>query len=295
MSSLLAGLTGMLPGGSTTTAAATDPSSSGTSYLKTLLAGGIQLPWYAHIFLTGILPFLTLIPYVGPMFFSAFSLLGTNGANLLASNSMGWAAAKAASNFMCRMLADVLTVALPGAAWMPVLHAILYYGNPWVVFDMLQVWNPDFVKQGYKIPFWDKQVNPVLTGAKPAPTKKDIGGALLGSDGKPAVDGLGVPTGEKAYGWIGAVFWGACIVLAFPYVSSVISALPPSMQAKALPFTNMITTVVGGFAAVAGGGIGTFVLIPNMISGAQSQFASLMSGGGGRNKRVVAATQSYLL
>ena len=240
----------------------------------------MQIPWYAHLFLTGLFPFLTMIPYVGPMFFAAFTLLGSNGVNLLASNTMGWAAAKAASNLMCRMLADVLTVAFPGKIWMSALRAILYYGNPWVVFDMLQVWNPNFVTEGYKIPFWNKQVNPVLAAANPRPTMKDIGGPLVDSAGKPVVGADGKPTGEKAYGWIGAIFWGAVIVLAFPYVSSIISALPPEMQAKALPFTNLITTVIGGFAAVAGGGIGTFVLLPNMISGAQSQFTSLMTGGG---------------
>ena len=279
-------LSSFLPGsGSSSTAAATNPGSSGTSYLRTLIAGGMQIPWYAHIFLTGILPFLSMIPFIGPFFFSAFTLLGSNGMNLLASNSMSWAAAKAASNLMCRMIADVMTVKFPGKPWMPYLRAILYYANPWVVFDMSQVFNPNFVNEGYKIPFWDKKVNATLAATNPAPTMKDIGGVLLDAKGKPVVGEDGKPTGEKAYGWIGAAFWGAVIVLAFPYVSTIISALPPEMQAKALPFTNLITTVIGGFAAVAGGGIGTFVLIPNMISGAQSQITALMSGGGGGDQK----------
>ena len=315
----LQGLAGSIPGVSTLTgtkgAAAADPAASGESAAKGFFSKGVNLPWWAHIFLTGIAPLMILIPYVGPVLFSLPFTFGSYGINLLASNSMGWAAAKAASQMACNLLADILQVYFSGRWWLPIVQSILQYANPWFVFDILQVWNPNFAKEGYKIPFWNKQVNSTLEANK-LRTERDIGWPVVStldtksqavtyqddegnpipytvnSAGKPVFNGkvLTNPGPVKLdatmlpfvkYGWMGAIAFGACIVLLLPALYTMAETFPPEIQAKMVPVLNTIFTLGGAVTAIAGGGLGTFVLLPKLGSILQTNMTSIFAGGGG--------------
>lgn len=130
------------------------------------------IPLWAHKLLTGIFPFaafqplFSLIPGVGPfyqalcaMLFSAFYTLGSNGANLLVSGSMGWGAMKAGSSLLLKGLYFLLSKSYPGQWWLPHLNAFIKYAHPWYTFDIIQVYSPSFSRQGYKLPFVNKFLN----------------------------------------------------------------------------------------------------------------------------------------
>lgn len=238
----------------------TPPSTSG---FQQFFSKGFLIPWWAHIFLTGIAPLLLLVPYIGPSVFTFPYTFGVNGINLLATHSMGWGAAKAAFNLMCSTLAKILAIYLPGW-WTPFLNGILHYANPWFVFDILQVYNPKFKTEGYKIPFWNKQTNSVLE-SKGTRATADIG--YTDKDGK------------VSFGLMSTIPIAAMIALLLPAFYTMSANFPPEIAAKMNPVLDMITTIGGGIAGVAGGGIGTFVLLPNLISTVQSQFTTLMAGG----------------
>jgi hypothetical protein len=261
---------------------ATPAPASGQSFLSK----GFKLPWWAHIFLTGIFPLLVLIPYVGPTIFTFPYTFGVFGINLLASNSMTWAAAKAGFHLACQAMAEMIAVQSTGQWWLPALRAILYYANPWFVFDIVQVFNPEFVKQGYKIPFANMQTDSSLNPASTKPlTESHIGYTVDMSanriDYAETLDKKGVQkTGyTTSYGKMSTIPIAASIALILPAMYTMSSFFPPALQAKINPVLSTIVTVGGGITAVAGGGIGSFVLLPNLIGSVQTGITGLMAGG----------------
>jgi hypothetical protein len=215
----------------------------------------------------------------------------------------------------CNLLADLLQVYFGGRWWLPVVQSILQYANPWFVFDILQVWNPNFVKEGYKIPFWNKQVNSTLEANK-LRTERDIGwpvvskldsksqaiayqneegnpityavnsagkasfnGKLLSNPGPVNLDATMLPFVK--YGWMGAIAFGACLVLVLPALYTMAETFPPEIQAKMVPVLNTVFTLGGAVTAIAGGGLGTFVLLPKLGSILQANMTSVFAGGGG--------------
>jgi hypothetical protein len=239
------------------------PGATPATGLSGFLSKGFNAPWWLHIFITGIAPLLVLVPFVGPTIFTFPYTFGVNGINLLASNSMGWAAAKAALNFMCQTMSQLLSIYLPGW-WSPYLKAILYYANPWFVFDILQVYNPKFKDEGYKIPFWNKQTDSVL---EKKGKRKNVN------------IGFTDASGVVSYGLMGAIPIGAMAVLLLPAFYTMSANFPPELSAKMNPVLDMITSVGTAIAGIAGGGIGTFVLLPKLMSSLQTGTASIMSGG----------------
>ena len=252
------GATSVLPKGLAPT-----PTPAPATGIKGFLSKGFAVPWWLHIFITGIAPLLVLLPYVGPAVFTFPYTFGVNGINLLATNSMGWAAAKAGVNFMCQTISAVLALHLPGW-WTPYLKAILYYANPWFVFDILQVYNPKFKDEGYKIPFWNKQTDSVLE-KKGKRTNANVGYTDL--------------SGTTTYGLMGAIPIGAMLVLLLPAFYTMSANFPPELSAKMNPILDSITSVGGAVAGIAGGGIGSFVLLPKLISSLQTSASSIMAGG----------------
>lgn len=145
-------------------------SEGGKQYIQGIFNQPLSL--ITHRVLTGIFPFaalqpfVSLIPGVGPIYqivcailFSAFYTLGSNGANLLVSGSMGWAVAKAGSTQLLKGLYFLLSKMYPGQTWLPYLKAFVNYANPWFTFDIVQTYSPNFAREGYKLPFLNKYVN----------------------------------------------------------------------------------------------------------------------------------------
>jgi len=257
-----------------------DPAAAGTSSTRTMLEKGFTLPWWVHIFLTGIAPFMIVKPFLPQSVQSILALIftfphtfGVNGLNLIASNSAMWAAAKLSVNYICQTLADVITIKFAGKWWVPCIKAVLYYANPWYVFDMLQIWNPKFATEGYKIPFWNKPTNSNIEKNK-ALKRGDIGFKEVTTD---------ATTKQKkstvTYGLAGLVFDVAALALFLPAFYTFCDNLPPEMQAKLRPFLDMFFTIGGGLTALAGGGVGTFVLLPKLIESMQGNVTQLMAGG----------------
>jgi len=143
---------------------------AGKNYVQGIFNNPI--PLWQHKLLTGIFPFaalqplVSLIPGAGPFYqavcavvFSAFYILGSNGANLLVSGSMGWAAMKFGSNQLLKGLYFLLTKMYPGQWWLIYVKSFITYANPWFTFDILQTYSPEFSRQGYKLPFVNKFLN----------------------------------------------------------------------------------------------------------------------------------------
>jgi len=143
---------------------------AGKSYVQGIF--NKPIPLWAHRLLTGIFPFaafqplFALIPGLGPLYqaisamvFSAFYTLGSNGANLLVSGSMGWAGAKFGSNQLLKGLYFLLSKSYPGQWWLPYVKSFIKYANPWFTFDIVQTYSPHFSREGYKLPFINKFLN----------------------------------------------------------------------------------------------------------------------------------------
>jgi hypothetical protein len=231
-------------------------------------------PWQWHILLTGIAPFMLIIPFLPTSIQSILVCIfviphtwGVNGVNLVASNSSFWALGKAAFNMLCIGLYDIMAIYFAGQWWLPALKALLRYANPWYVFDMIQVFHPKFKDIGYKIPFLNKRAN----------TNKEKGAKLVTGDigyiqrGSSGADTITYGSFYKAA--------GAAAVFLFPALYTLFDNLPPELKGKVQPLLDSVVSVGSIITAVAGGGIGTFVLLPQLATGLQGNFAKLMAGG----------------
>ena len=238
-------------------------------------------PWQWHILLTGIAPFMLIIPFLPTSIQSILVCIfviphtwGVNGVNLVASNSSFWALGKAAFNMLCIGLYDIMAIYFAGQWWLPALKALLRYANPWYVFDMIQVFNPKFKDIGYKIPFLNKRAN----------TNKEKGAKLVTGDigyiqrGSSGADTTTYGSFYKAA--------GAAAVFLLPALYTLFDNLPPELKGKVQPLLDSVVSVGSIITAVAGGGIGTFILLPQLATSFQGNFAKLMAGGseeGGAN------------
>lgn len=189
---------------------------AGKAYVQGIFKG--PLPLWAHKLLTGIFPFaafqpiVNLIPGLGPLYqavcavlFSAFYTLGSNGANLLVSGSMGWGGMKFASNQMLKGLYFLLSKKYPGQWWLPYLKSFIKYANPWFTFDILQTYSPRFSREGYKLPFLNKFLNSTIAENEVTKLANKLKVNQLDADGNVILtvepDENGVPryvTGEDA-------------------------------------------------------------------------------------------------
>ena len=263
---------------------------TGTSAAKSLFSRGVNIPKWVHYLLTGILPGAVAIPFVGPVIFSFPFTFGTNGLNLLASNSMSWAAGKLFFNMMCQLFYKVLAAHFALNWWLPVAKFILNYANPWYTYDIMRVYSPDFDVEGYKVPFMNMLTSSDLA-ANRRPTEKDIGYQPLNSQGNPLLDSAGEPI--RYYGWMGAVAFGAMLALFIPAFSTFTAVLPPDIQAKINPWLNFLMTTIGAIAAVGGGGITSVVLLPKMIGAVQSSFTTATAATGREQGGGASSTEPY--
>jgi len=321
MASLLTSGLGALPtsvgAAATTLGAATGivPPAPPT-YIKGSLSWPV--PSWMHTFLTGIVPFLPFIPYVGPAFFSLFSTFGANGANLLLTNSMGWALAKAGFNYACRGAYFFIALAFPGRWWLPYLKGMLYYANPWYVFDQIQRNSDLFATEGYKIPFANMYLNEtikarqdimawnaaerikIMHGGKPDPlypkcfakplTKEDIGfnepevdlsGNIqfdISGNTKFALDASG--NRIACYGFMTPMKMGMMLMFIYPWLIEMSSLFPPEVQAIFDPWVSWGLTAVGGITALATTlTVGSIYAAPGAISTVVGLFPKMNGGG----------------
>lgn len=318
-------------GSSSSSTAAQDPGSSGQSAIKNVFNQPIPL-WAQKFVLSGLFPFgffqplLANVPVLGNIYtiFHAtignfFNTLGMNGANLLVSGSMAWAAAKFGSNFLCQGAYTLIASANPGQWWLPYLKSFLYFANPWFTFDIVQSYNPNFREEGYKIPFvgmflnskistnqtiveWNKgqRVNkqigkevspdyPKRLGA--ALTKNDIGfvPSTVDVSGNTILDENGNPVLQKdanglfayTYGYMTAILFGLMIPYLLLWYMQFIVLMPPAIQAQIDPFFGWGITVLGAVMGLVGTfAAGTFLAAPAAFSQLTKLLPSPQGGGG---------------
>ena len=212
MASVIAGLFKKVTSGGTPSAAET-----GGSYVQGILKSGFPVGWAGLLVLAGIIP-------IAP-----FSFLGYAGVNLMVTGSIAWAAVKAAVQGACVMASLMIKAYYPGY-W---FWAMILTFNPWYIYDIVQLFNPAFPTEGFKIPF--------------------IGKAI------------GRTTATLNIGVIAAM---VAILSAGGY--SLLEYIPPEFVASAKPALQMIFTIIGGGTALAGGGIGAYMMLPSLMSSLSS-------------------------
>ena len=300
---------------------AANAGATGNTFVKGYFSQPV--PLWVQTFLTGIAPFLTLIPYVGPVFFSLFSTFGANGANLLLSGSMGWAIAKFGFNMACRGAYLLITLGFPGRWWLPYIKSFLYYANPWYVFDIVQRYSESFAEEGYKIPFANMYLNAnikenqdikawnaaqrvkILFGDAPDPAypkclakpliKSDIGfkephvdlsgNIKIDLSGNPllSMDASGNPI--IRYGYMSPMLFGMMLLYIWPWLTEMSSLFPPTVQAIFDPWVSFGISLLGGvMALVTALGAGSLYAAPGALSELGKLFPS-MSGGGKPSKK----------
>jgi hypothetical protein len=166
------------------------------------------------------------------------SYLGYGGLNLWAVGSLKYCAMKAALQAFCTMAQTFITAYYP-KLWF--LGFLLAY-NPWYVFDILQLFSPTFAQEGFKLPFFNTKVS---TSANPS------------------------------VGKVTAPILAAAIALLCSGAYSLLSYFPESIQKAWKPVMNMVFLAIGGVTALAGGGLGGVVVIPQILSALKGESKAL--------------------
>lgn len=170
--------------------------------------------------------------------FPPLSYLGNGGMNLWAVGSMKYCALKAGVQAFCSLAYNFIMAKYPKFWYV----AYFFSFSPWYIFDIIQLFSPAFEKEGFKVPFFN---TPVSTAPNPAVGK------------------LTVPL----------------IVAAFALLSSgsygLLSLFPDSVQKAWKPVMNMVFLSIGGVTALAGGGISSVVVLPQILSSLKGETAVL--------------------
>lgn len=166
------------------------------------------------------------------------SYLGYGGLNLWAVGSLKYCAMKAGLQAFCSMAQTFVTAYYP-KLWF--LGYLLAY-NPWYVFDILQLFSPTFAQEGFKVPFFNTKVS---TSATPSAGK------------------------------VTAPILAAAIALLCSGAYNLLSYFPESIQKAWKPAMNMVFLAIGGVTALAGGGIGGVVVLPQIMSALKGESKSL--------------------
>jgi hypothetical protein len=165
-----------------------------------------------------------------------FSFWGYGAVNLMVAGSKGWAALKAALQMAFVLANKFLGAYYPKLWWVGWLLVL----NPWYVFDIVQLFSPTFESEGFKVPFYGEQIRP--------------------EDGVYKLNGIvmGIMIGLFSLGGV-----------------SLLSYLPPQVVGAAKPTIELIFKVIGGLTAVAGGGLGAYVLLPQLLSSVKSDVGAV--------------------
>lgn len=219
MASLLGGL---LP---PVTAAGTQ--AAGQTWIKSLFTTGIPIGWIGLFILAGGVP-------IAP-----FSFWGYGGLNLAAKGALGWAAAKGASQAASGFAATTIEAYYP--RFWPYAWLLKY--SPWYIFDIVQLFNPNFATEGFVIPFLNRKVG--TTGE---------GGSLT------------------------AVVITMAIALFSFGGYSLMQWLPAGLTKTAKPIMETIFLGIGSVTALAGGGLGAYVALPQVLSAVKGNLGEISAG-----------------
>ena len=215
-------------------------SGSWTDYFKNLAYVGTPISWFVLLIFAGVIPF-------APM-----SFLGYAGANLMISGSPGWAAAKAGVQLASYLSGQFLVAYFP-ELWP--ISTILYY-SPWYIFDIVQMFDPDFQYLGFRTPFFTKS---------------------LGSNFNPAAG---------TFGSITLIHVFVVILIMSLGGFTLVNMLPEEITRGFKPLLKTLFKAVAGLTGLLGGGMAAFTAMPGMFSamrgGAVQEGGSAVQDGGGK-------------
>jgi hypothetical protein len=215
-------------------------SGSWTEYFKNLAYVGTPVSWFVVLIFAGIIP-------VAPM-----SFLGYAGANLMISGSPGWAAAKAGVQVASYLAGQFLAAYFP-ELWF--VSMILSY-SPWYIFDIVQMFDPEFQYLGFRTPFFTKS---------------------LGSTFNPAAG---------TFGSITLIHVFVVILIMSLGGFTLVNMLPEEITRGFKPLLKTIFKAVAGITGLVGGGLAAFTAMPSMFSamkgGAVQEGGSAVQEGGGK-------------
>ncbi len=180
-----------------------------------------------------------------------FSFWGYGAVNLMVAGSKGWAAAKAALQMAFVLGNKFLGAYYPKLWWVGWLLVL----NPWYVFDLVQLFSPTFESEGFKVPFYGEQIRP--------------------EDGVYKLNGIVI---------------GIMIALLSMGGLSLLSYLPPQVVGSAKPALELAFKVIGGVTAVAGGGMGAYILLPQLLSSAKGDVAAVKAAAAAATPAAAPAT-----
>lgn len=207
----------------------------GQSKVTKFLMEGFSIPWLVLLVLSG-------FPPVPPI-----SFWGYGGVNLMVAGSKTWAAAKAALQLAFVGASNFISAYYPGLRW---INWILWL-NPWFVFDLVQLFSPTFNTEGFKVPFIGK---PVVDWESAAKTQDKLGNEI------------------RLFRLNGIVI-GIMLALFSLGGFSLLSILPPAVAGAAEPALKLAFKIIGGIAAVGGGGLG-MMLLPQLLSSVKGDVAA---------------------
>lgn len=172
-----------------------------------------DLKWFGLFLLAGGIPFPPI------------SHLGYGAMNLWAVGSMTYFGMKAGLQAILVVAGMFIKAYYPSLWWLRYLIVL----NPWYVFDIIQLFDPEFEKKGFRVPFLHTPIGHGGTGKMTPALATAIMGLL----------------GTGAY--------------------SLMDFLPPEIRVTYKPILDNIFLVVGATTALAGGGIGTMLVIPKIM------------------------------
>jgi hypothetical protein len=281
--------------------------SGGVSVIKKFFDAGFPLDWWHHVVFTGIIPGIMILPYFLSQFYTStqttgmgivvaiisgiFGIpftFGSNGIHFLVSNSMTWAAVTLVLNMGFVFFGQLLTYSNFGSwsLFFKFYGAIFQFANPFFVFNILQVFNPNFYNEKYKWPFLNKYLSSIVDSkgkliAGKVHTANDIGYIPLNPVTKEPLKDTVTGRYIRQYGKMGAMSIGACILLLIPAFSTIMKDLPAPWQASIANSLGSAFSALTVIAAVFGGGGGIFALTKLSSLVPSSTPAPAQRGGGG--------------
>jgi hypothetical protein len=186
-------------------------------------------------YFTGKASWFGLFLLAGGFPFPPMSYLGLGGLNLWAAGSMTYFAMKAGLQAVLTVANMFIEAYYPNLWWLGYLLVL----NPWYVFDIVQMFSPAFAAEGFKVPF------------------------------------LHTPIGRGGTGQMSVAIWAAAIALLCSGAYSFLNFLPPQLKATYKPILNTVFLGMGAVTALAGGSIGSMVVLPQIMTSIKANISEV--------------------
>jgi hypothetical protein len=215
-----------------------------TDYFKNLTYVGIPVSWFVVLIFTGIIP-------IAPM-----SFFGYAGANLMISGSPWWAVAKSALQLASYLGGRLLSAYFP-ELW-PISMILRF--SPWYIFDIVQMFDPNFKNLGFRTPFFTTQLGTTI----------DLQAGTFGS--------------------ITLIHIFILILIFSLGGYTLVSMIPEEITGSFTGILKTLFKVVAGVTGLLGGGLMAFTAMPSMFSAMRGGGPAPMHGGGQKTLEDIAKT-----